>query len=75
MEVTKRSYLLLDGAGDNNALFFFLRVGMGWNRSPDGIARRMESLVGMESLVLTGWNHLSDGIACPLLSLTPSLLH
>ena len=55
MEVMKSSYLLLDGAGDNSVLFFYLidwnrLLGTGWNRSSkrEGIAHRneMESLVG-----------------------------
>ena len=55
MEVMKRSYLLLDGAGDNSVLFFSL-------------IDVMELLVGngmeLESLVGTGWNRSSetDGI-------------
>ena len=58
MEVMKRSYLLLDGAGNNSVLIFSLidgmewLVGMGWNGSleRDGIARRQWN----------AWNGLSE---------------
>ena len=75
MEVTKRSSLLLDGAGDNSVLLFSLvrtgwnrlsQTGWNWNRFSE--TSRIDRRLDMEwnHLSETGWIFLSvrDGIAC-----------